>query len=85
MRLLVLAFIIIAVPLEASEPAPEVNLDHPFFAELLQTQSFDCSRKTCTQIRSCAEACHKLLVCGHRQRDGDNDGIPCENLCSRRC
>ena len=46
---------------------------------------FTCSRKTCGQMRSCAEACHALTVCGDRRRDGDGDGIPCENLCSRRC
>ena len=51
----------------------------------LLAQSFSCSRKTCSQMRSCAEACHALLVCGDRRRDGDNDGIPCENICSRRC
>jgi hypothetical protein len=25
------------------------------------------------------------VQCGQGRRDGDNDGIPCENLCSRRC
>jgi len=52
---------------------------------LLRVQAFDCSRATCPQIRSCEEACYKLLVCGDTERDGDNDGIPCEELCSRRC
>lgn len=50
-----------------------------------QVQAYDCSNKTCTQISSCEEACYKLTVCGHRKRDADNDGIPCENLCARRC
>lgn len=48
-------------------------------------QAFDCRRKTCPQMVSCAEACYKLTVCGDRRRDGDNDGIPCENICSRPC
>jgi len=40
----------------------------------------DCS-KTCTQITTCAEAYYQLNVCGCSVRDGDGDGIPCENLC----
>jgi len=42
--------------------------------------SCNCS-KTCTQITSCAEAYYQLNSCGCSVRDGDNDGIPCENLC----
>ncbi|WP_377513110.1 excalibur calcium-binding domain-containing protein [Octadecabacter sp. R77987] len=64
---------------------PRVTLDHPLFANLRNVQAFNCSNTTCTQIRSCEEACYKLRVCGHTRRDGDGDGIPCENLCSRRC
>ncbi|MFN4153373.1 MAG: excalibur calcium-binding domain-containing protein [Paracoccaceae bacterium] len=52
---------------------------------LWQARAYDCSNKTCKQISSCEEACYKLMVCGHRKRDADNDGIPCENLCSQRC
>ena len=48
-------------------------------------QGFDCSDRSCKSLSSCEEACHKLLVCGQAKRDGDNDGIPCENLCRRRC
>lgn len=40
----------------------------------------DCS-KTCTQISTCAEAYYQLNTCGCSVRDGDGDGIPCENLC----
>ena len=50
-----------------------------------QAQAYDCSNKTCKQISSCEEACYKLMVCGHRKRDADDDGIPCENLCARPC
>ena len=85
MRRLFVLLCLMSTPVLALESQPRVGLDHPFFAQLLQVQSFDCSRTTCKQIRSCEEACYKLLVCGHTQRDGDNDGIPCENLCSRRC
>ena len=48
-------------------------------------QGYNCSNTTCKQISSCEEACYKLLSCGHHKRDADNDGIPCENLCSRPC
>lgn len=43
--------------------------------------AFDCSPTQCPQIGSCAEARYKLYVCGHGERDADNDGIPCEALC----
>lgn len=44
-------------------------------------RAFDCADTKCNQIRSCDEAHHKLTVCGHVERDGDSDGIPCEMLC----
>jgi hypothetical protein len=44
-------------------------------------RAFDCADTKCNQIKSCEEAHHKLTVCGHSERDGDNDGIPCEMLC----
>ncbi len=47
--------------------------------------SFDCAEVSCKQLSSCDEACFKLVQCGQSKRDGDNDGIPCENLCSRPC
>jgi len=51
----------------------------------LFAQAYDCRNVSCSRLGSCAEACYKLTVCGQRVRDGDGDGIPCENLCSRRC
>jgi len=45
-------------------------------------QDLSCgTRKTCKQMRSCTEAVFHLRQCGDRKRDGDGDGIPCENLC----
>ena len=44
------------------------------------TYSCDCS-KTCTQITSCEEAYYQLNICGCNMRDGDDDGVPCENIC----
>jgi hypothetical protein len=48
-------------------------------------QGYTCANVSCKRLRSCEEACYKLKVCGQKVRDRDNDGIPCENLCSRRC
>ena len=60
--------------------------NHPLLAPIISTQGFSCSpRKTCGQMRSCKEACFYLITCGDRRHDGDSDGIPCENICSRRC
>lgn len=42
--------------------------------------SCNCS-KTCTEISSCEEAYYQLDACGCSVRDGDDDGVPCENLC----
>ncbi|MEO8420110.1 MAG: excalibur calcium-binding domain-containing protein [Hyphomicrobium sp.] len=45
--------------------------------------AFDCTEKYCTQMSSCAEAHHHFTVCGEAERDADNDGIPCENVCGK--
>ena len=47
------------------------------------TYAFDCVELKCGQMTSCAEAHHKLTVCGHTKRDRDGDGIPCEKLCGK--
>jgi hypothetical protein len=46
-------------------------------------QTYDCADKRCAAIASCAEAHYKLTVCGQSERDGDSDGIPCENVCGK--
>ena len=85
MRRLTFAFLLLGSPAFAAGPEPLMPSDFKTFEEFLLVQSFDCSNKTCGQMASCEEACHKLLVCGHGKRDGDGDGIPCESLCSRPC
>jgi len=43
-----------------------------------------CNREPkCTAMRSCKEADFYFRQCGHYKRDGDNDGIPCEELCGK--
>lgn len=44
--------------------------------------SYGCScSKTCSQMSSCDEAYYQLNTCGCSQRDGDDDGVPCEEIC----
>ena len=44
--------------------------------------SFTCScSRTCEQVVSCEEAYFQLNQCGCGRRDGDSDGVPCENIC----
>ena len=38
-------------------------------------------KKTCPQMTSCEEAYYQLNDCGCSIRDGDKDGVPCENIC----
>ena len=45
--------------------------------------NFSCAtRKTCGAMTSCAEAVFHLQQCGNGRLDGDNDGTPCEAICS---
>ncbi|MCV3767273.1 excalibur calcium-binding domain-containing protein [Rhizobium sp. TRM95796] len=37
-------------------------------------------RLSCKQISSCEDAV-ALWCSGYRRADGDNDGVPCENVC----
>ncbi|MFN3363488.1 MAG: excalibur calcium-binding domain-containing protein [Allorhizobium sp.] len=46
-----------------------------------QTSAIELAARSCKQVSSCEEAV--ILWCnGYRRADGDNDGIPCENVCS---
>lgn len=38
-------------------------------------------RLYCSEMRSCAEADFHFRQCRETERDADNDGIPCENIC----
>ena len=40
-------------------------------------------RRTCRSVSSCEEAV-RLWCGGYSRADGDNDGIPCENVCSTK-
>lgn len=48
----------------------------------LNSSSFSCNcSKVCSAMASCEEAYFQLNSCGCGKRDGDNDGVPCENIC----
>lgn len=40
-----------------------------------------CTKRTCRQMKSCAEAKYHFKQCGIKKLDRDRDGVPCENLC----
>lgn len=45
-------------------------------------KQFSCGKRKCSQMNSCAEARYHLTQCKVKSLDRDNDGVPCENLCS---
>lgn len=46
-------------------------------------QGFSCDtpKRRCNDMASCEEATFYLNTCGLHQLDGDNDGVPCVDLC----
>lgn len=66
-----------------STPYPATNTPVPTSSFQNETTSSgyvcNCS-KTCPNL-TCDEAYFQLNECGCGQRDGDNDGVPCENVC----
>ena len=63
----------VAAPSPQAPPEPTAPISR---AEPLLAQR----ARTCKQVGSCREAV--ILWCsGYSRADGDNDGIPCENVC----
>ena len=85
MRALMLIVFLLPVQAFAQTSLSSSLPDHPVFGRFKRVQAYGCANVSCKSLRSCDEACYKLQVYGQSVRDGDNDGIPCENLCSRRC
>ncbi len=49
---------------------------------VLNGENFTCNcSKTCPNMSSCEEAYYQFNNCGCSIRDGDKDGVPCENVC----
>lgn len=59
----------------------------PLTKQSIPTASnFSCGAKRfCKKMTSCNEACFYLTECGLSRLDRDDDGIPCESLCSQQC
>jgi hypothetical protein len=68
---------------EAASPQPDLSVENALSPAPATTSSpFSCSiRKTCPQMTSCEEAYFYLNTCGDSARDGDKDGVPCEDIC----
>lgn len=50
--------------------------------QVQQQSIYQCNcSKTCPQMASCEEAYYQLNQCGCSKRDGDSDGVPCEDIC----
>ena len=43
---------------------------------------YDCEPKYCKDMTSCEEAVYQLTVCGYGRLDANNDGVPCESICT---
>lgn len=63
-------------------PAPRRGLSSPPAATAAPASAgYICNcAKTCSQM-TCDEAYFQLRQCGCSRRDGDKDGVPCENVC----
>lgn len=49
----------------------------------ISAKTYDCNKKYCNKMSSCAEANYQLNVCAFQNLDRDRDGIPCENVCGK--
>ena len=71
-------------PLELAATSPDFVDQGAAILHSLE-RDFRCgSKKYCSQMASCSEANFYLQHCGVSGLDGDNDGKPCERLCSQR-
>ena len=61
----------------------QLALEGKATSETQLAQSFSCSTKYCTKMRSCKEAVFHFKQCNQPDRDRDNDGIPCEVVCGK--
>lgn len=82
--LITLLFLCTFITINASAAEIQPDSSKTFLAAN-SSNKFDCKKKYCKKMRSCAEACYKFKVCGHKRLDRDRDKIPCENICKRPC
>lgn len=72
----------VATALSERQDAPASESGAPAVSASPSPHTFSCESKTCGEMESCEEALYHLNFCGHSRRDSDNDGIPCESICS---
>ena len=65
----------------ATAVADAMDRDQPVESVASET-AFDCESKYCNDMSVCAEAVYKLTICGHGRLDADEDGMPCESICT---
>ncbi len=77
-------------PFPSPTPLPTSNLDmfptftnpQPKVLNIQELEGFSCDcSKTCAAIVTCEEAQYLLNSCGCTARDGDHDGIACDQMC----
>ena len=62
------------------QSAPVTNT--PSSPKSTSKSGFSCDvKKTCGQMKTCAEAKFQLKTCANHSIDGDGDGTPCASLC----
>ncbi len=66
-------------PGESAEPL-STPLETDF--ETTTQTHYDCAPKYCKDMTSCEEAVYQLTVCGFGRLDSNNDGVPCESICT---
>ena len=68
--------------LDGAAPVPPWDWRHGRKAS--QEAAFECgAKRTCREMKSCAEARFYLEKCGVKSLDGNGDGRPCASLCRR--
>ena len=65
----------------ATAVSDAMDRDQPVESVAAETR-FDCESKTCGNMTLCEEAVYKLTICGHGRLDADEDGVPCESICT---
>ncbi len=74
----IVAAVLLCAPAGAAEI---VSLQGPPATALERLENLRVAqRRTCKSVSSCEEAV-RLWCGGYSRADGDNDGIPCENVC----
>lgn len=71
-----------ALPIAVVKATPEPVTQKVTATAAKNSESYSCDcSKVCDAMSSCAEAQYQLNVCGCSKRDGDHDGIACDNRC----